>query len=356
MIRVAVAVLAAAAFLAPAAPAAVALPWPGQLLTASPPLAPVTVTTFANRFRGRIAARSTLTVVASTNGRVRSVDVVQKLSLNAAGDYVLTIAAPVTAVSRAAGSDADPGRRRNAIVWQGFSPGRRTLAARAGLELRSAAPSLPLAVRLRGGAGSWAVEIENLTQVTVASFTARATDPVVARYVLELADFEPKAGASEAPFADVSGIAPVERRVSAAFSLRGTARFPGGRTIRLEGTVGGGRPLRLRLPLSGSGRPRVRLVAVPTRPVALLEQRPRTLDAAIDAALALGLARQYHSFLASPDVAGSSQTTYVYRVEAPVRQTAEPISEHAEKGVNAFGVALVLAVGAAALLVLWSRS
>jgi hypothetical protein len=356
MKRVLPAVVAVAAVVAPSAQAAVALPWPGQRLTASPPLAPVTVTTFANRFRGRIAARSTVTVVASPNGRVRSIDAVQRLSLNAAGDYVLTIAAPATAVSRAAGSDADPGRRRNAIVWQGFSPGRRVLAARAALEVRAAAPSLPLRVGLRGGEGRWAVDIQNLTQVTVASFTARAAGPVVAGYVRQLAAFDLETGASEPPFVDVTGLAPIERKVSAAFSIRGTARFPGGRTIRLAGSVGGGRPVRLRLPLSGSGRPRVRLVAVPTRPEALLEPPARTLDAAIGAALALGLARQYHSFLGSPDPAGSSRTTYVYRLEVPVAHAAEPVAENSERDVSVFALALMLALGAAALLVLWSRS
>lgn len=347
--RVALAAAAVAAGLAPVATAAtVALPWPGQRVTGSPPLSPPTVAPFANRFRGRIDAGALVEVVVAPDGVVRSATIEQRLVVRGTGDYLLTVPAPVTAVLPAFGTESEPGLRRNAIVWQGFSPGRRVLVARAVLRPASAAAALPLRVRLERTAGAWRLVLENRTASRVRSFTAAGSAAAVRRYVGLLRGFELDSGASEPPFAEATGIRPLERRVSAAIRVRATAG-----STRLDLVLGGGRPDRIVIRLPGAERLDVSVSADPARPRFAAEP---TLDAAIRAALSLGLARQYASPLANPDVLGRAAATYRYRVAlpgaAPSPVPAEPGGGHL---LDAALVA-VLALGGAALLALWARS
>ena len=63
-------------------------------------------------------------------GKPVSVVVVQRLRLSKLGDYTFAVPGPIAGVEAAAGSDSEPGLRHDAIVWAGFSPGHKTLAAR----------------------------------------------------------------------------------------------------------------------------------------------------------------------------------------------------------------------------------
>jgi hypothetical protein len=344
-----------ACLFAPVATAAVALPWPTQPLTTPPPLAPVTVTTFANRFRGHVDASATVRVGLDAGGAVRAVSVTQRLVVGGPGDYVLTIPAPALSAVRGPGSESQPGLRRNALVWQGFSPGRRVLTATADLEPAAARPTLPLALRLSAGSGSSTLTLENRTATVVASFRAAGSRVAVARYLRALRRFPLEARARPAYFAEVARIQPGRRTVVAPFRVRGTAVFPGGRSTAIDELLGGGFPARVELELAGSGRPRIRLRVEPVLPDRLLRSA-KTLDAAIGAALAQSLARQYESFLANPDSAGASRTTYLY-VTAPAPSVVLGTTERESAGPWRVVVALLLLVGAiGAGVVVWSRS
>lgn len=346
---------AAACLLAPPATAAVALPWPTQPVTASPPLTPVTVTTFANRFRGHVDASATVRVGLDRTGATRTVSVTQRLVVGGPGDYVLTIPAPALSVVRGPGSESQPGLRRNALVWQGFSPGRRVLTATADLEPAAARPALPLAVRLSVGAGHSTLTLENRTATVVASFRGTGSPAAVERYLRALRGFPLEARARPVHFADVEGIEPGRRTVAAALRVRGSAIFQGGRSTAIDERLGGGYPGRVELELDGPDRPRLRLRVEPVLPDRLLREAT-TLDAALGAGLAQSLARQYESFLANPDPAGRSRTTYLY-VTTPPSPVASPRSEEDSGGPWRAIVLLVLLVSAAgAGVVVWSRS
>jgi hypothetical protein len=346
---------AAACLLAPQAPAAVALPWPTQPVTASPPLTPATVTTFANRFRGHVDATATVRVGLDRNGAARTVSVTQRLVVGGPGDYVLTIPAPAVSVVRGPGSESQPGLRRNALVWQGFSPGRRVLTALVELDPAASRPALPLAVRLSVGAGHSVLTIENRTETVVASFRGTGSPGAVERYLRALRGFPLEARSRPVHFAEVEGIEPGRRTVVAPFRVRGTAVFPGGGSTAIDEVLGGGFPARAELELAGSGRPRLRLRVEPVLPDRLL-RAAKTLDAAVEAGLAESLARQYESFLANPDPAGRSRTTYLY-VTAPPSPVVLPASERESGGPWRTIVVLVLLVAATgAGVVVWSRS
>jgi hypothetical protein len=60
------------------------------------------------------------------------------------GDYSFAVPGPIADVETAPGSDSDPGLRRDAILWAGFSPGTKTLGSRATLRVAPASRLLPL--------------------------------------------------------------------------------------------------------------------------------------------------------------------------------------------------------------------
>ena len=68
-------------------------------------------------------------------GRPVSVHVVQRLTLHRIGDYSFVVQGPISDVEAAPGSDSVPGLRRDAIIWSGFSSGKRTLGALATLRV-----------------------------------------------------------------------------------------------------------------------------------------------------------------------------------------------------------------------------
>jgi hypothetical protein len=344
-----------ACLLTQAATAAVALPWPTQPLTEQPPLTPSTVRVFANTFRGRVAATATVRVGLEGGGSVRTVSVTQRLVVGGPGDYLLTVPAPARTVVRAAGSESEPGRRRNALVWQGFSAGRRVLAATLQLRTAAAQPALPLGVRLSGSTASWSLSLENRTGASVASFRGTASPAAVDRYLRALRSAPHAAPPGPVPFAEVEGIEPGRRTVLAPLRVRGVATFPGGRAVRIDEMLAGGFPARVRIALPAGRRPRLELRVDPVRPDRLL-RTARTLDAAIAAALAHSLARQYESFLANPDPAGRSLTSYLYAT-APAPQEAPGGAERGEGAPwSALVAALLLVVAAGAGIVVWSRS
>lgn len=80
-------------------------------------------------------------------GGVQSVIAEQRLRLTGEGDYAIRERGPARRASSLS-ADPPPVTRRGAVVWQGFSPGRRDLAARLTLDAQLESTRLPLQVSL----------------------------------------------------------------------------------------------------------------------------------------------------------------------------------------------------------------
>jgi hypothetical protein len=96
------------------------------------------------------------------DGSAASVVVTQRIVISRKGDFSFTIPAPATSVVPGPGTQAQPGLRDIGIVWQGFSAGRRVLAATATLSLTEAESGLPLSVSVRPKGGDTVVTLANI--------------------------------------------------------------------------------------------------------------------------------------------------------------------------------------------------
>jgi len=354
------ATVAVAAFAAPAAALAgppVLLPSPVRPPTATPPLATRALVTEV-RWPGRLSSVERVLVGVDGTGRPVSVVVGQRLLVGGLGDYALVVPAPARDVRRAPGSAAEPGLRSNAVLWQGFSPGGEVLAASVDLRPAAAVASLPLRLDVTRHGGSSTVRIENATPTRVAVPTGVGRPRELAAILRAL-----RGAPSGDVFAQISGQVR-SRNVSIEAPLHVHGEIAGGaRRIPVDVVLGGGGPLATTFAVQGKRAPRVQLTVEPFLPARLLR-----LPARVAGARALGLTvetlsraarvAQYRTFLANPDRRGRSTAIYRYRTTA-VRAVAAPPPHGDDDGLGALGLALWLAVAAAALVggaVLWARS
>ena len=206
---------------------------------------------------------------------------VQQLVLVGKGDYSFIVPGPLTDVLPGTGTDSQPGFRTDAIVWQGFSPGRRVLAALATLRTRDTAPSLPVRVSLRttvGGrelrpgerrSGPLVLElaVQNVTPAPIVTFAAtgvpielagvldglRQTIESGTPYMSYVADDPVQAEAAQASLRGASS--PSRARSGSLVGGSAGCGSTGGRPIagRVEfgGRLGEDAPLRLSLRITG---------------------------------------------------------------------------------------------------------
>ena len=320
----------------------IALPSPIAPLSAQPPLAGG-ATTSAENVAHSISASTTVAVAIDRAGTPFSVTATQRLDVRGLGDYFFTIGAPVLAVRAPADSAAAPGMRTGSIVWAGFNPGERLLAARATLEPAKVVDALPLRVRASGDT----VTLENTTSITVGSFSADAPRAPLVAYLARLrAEVE-------------HGRTPLQTSVPLASSPT-NERITVVAPLHVTGTIGRQRidlMLGNRTQIHGSGR--IDLRAEPVEHVdEVTETNGRALlRAAIRATLTLARANQYDEFLGNPDPAGSSRTVYAYRTSSPPH--AAPIAAVGRDGRTWVETALIVAAvaaGLAAAAALWVRS
>jgi hypothetical protein len=358
MRRLVVAGAVAAALWVPTAGAAppVSLPWPPEVLPRIPPLAPETsgLLPLPPRFVRGLDNRERVVVGIDEEGKPHSVRVLQTIVLKRLGDYVLTVPAPVLSVTPGPGTESQPGRRENQILWEGFSPGRRALAAWAELRPAESVAGLPVEVKVEPGA----VTIRNATGVTVPSFTA---DPDPASLALVSGRVRSSIRADVFPEGLNVGLrgskTPEQLHVAAPLRLRGTVRV-GDASFPFAGRLDGVRRSEIRVPVP-PGKPEVEVQVRPEdielpRPA----KSPRDLLAqTIALELTYARKRQFDQFLASPDATGPSSATYVYRTATP-RPTAEPAAAPGD-GDDTIGW-IVLGLGLAAALpvaaVVWAHS
>jgi len=327
-------------------PRLVLLPPATSALTAAPPLL-ASVRLPEQRFPGRISSSLRVLVGVSPDGSPRTVHAVQRLVLDRRGDYIFAVGAPALDVRAGPGSASEPGLRTNAIVWQGFSPGRRVLSADATLGRAASAPALPVRLRLDRGT----LVVQNATAVQVTGFTGLAAS----RRELDevLAELRSAAAAHRAPgdlLVHAAGVRPRPMRVDVRLLVDGDLD---GR--RFSAVLGAGRPDRLVLHARPGAQPRLRLRVRPVYAPPAVSGAPTLADAVL-AALRLARVRQFDAFLSSPDALGSSTTVYEYRI---VRVAAAPVRAPHGGGWGPLAIAAASVgalLAAAGLVGLWARS
>jgi hypothetical protein len=344
-----------------AATVGIFLPQPTGQLTAEPPLlsraqAP------ERRFPGRLASRLRVIVGVDRDGRPIAVEAVQRLAISALGDYFFVVPAPAVSVTAAPGSAFAPGQRRQGIVWQGFSPGRRVLGARIRLRAAAAAPFLPLRVRVVPGG----VRITNATAVPVLAYDAQVPRSVVAPIVRDLrASFERGRLPYSATVPAATAPPTVRMRAEALFDVRGTLVFRS-RRVPFAGRIGPGAKRSLIVRTGTRERPKVKLVATPALPIELVRTVPPRLDGrallrlAYEAYYAVARGQQYARFLANPDPAGTATASFLYRTAAakaaPPAVAAAPAGGEGTSALEVVVIVLGTTVVLAVAIVTWARS
>lgn len=309
------------------------------------------------------------------DGAPVSVDVVQRLTLNGLGDYTFAVPGPVTDVVAAPGSASEPGLRQGAILWSGFSPGKKTLAARASLRLTAAAPALPLRLTVTREGSTLTLTGQNVSgapaDVLVGPSSASETAATLDK-TREAARVRP---ALQELYVDVPRLPKgTQERIWAPLHVTGELRFAGGRRVPLDYVLGDGRPLRFVLSVPGiSAAPKVRIVVRAVSPAKLLTppggaktwgaavraqlvQPAGLLELASRARLAIARALDYETFLVNPDPRGSSRAVYVYETAAePVVAPAAPRQDSDGNGWTTLALTALALLGAGGLVVLWAH-
>jgi hypothetical protein len=377
--------------LAEAATQQILLPGPTPFPTQSPPL----VTANAPQsvllpFRVTAKADERVAVGVDREGRVVALRARHRLVLRGKGDYKIVIGAPVEDVRAAPGSDSQPGLRTGQILWAGFSPGRKVLAADARLNPSAAAPFLPLRLRVQRDGDRYVLTVTNATEVSEIAYAGTGVRSELAA-LLDRTRRESLAGARLSPsYATILGLVrhrDEAARIVAPFRVEGVLRFPRsptavrggtlrGSTVAFAATLGDRGPLSLTVDVRGGGAPRLRLLALPAPVVRGLAppgastwkaaaRRRRLpvrllLDRLIDTRMQLVRADQYQSFLANPDPQGRNRTVYVYETTAaPAPRASSGSSDSSSEGASALLIALAIAgslLGAGAAVVAWAHS
>ena len=334
----------------------VALPSPLDGLTSIPPLT-VPMPTLPSRFVGHISASARVDAKLDKRGIPFAVEATQRLELRGKGDYLLFVPAPLRDVFPGRGTESDPGGRSDAVLWQGFSPGRRVLAARLVLEPRPAAAALPLRVRIEERPGAVAVELKNVTGISVRSFAGNPYPRDVRRYLTGLRRYATSGGQPPNPYVAVAAVRPRTRRTLAPLRVTGELRVSG-TVVPIAMTLRGA-PGRIRVEVTGSGRPALSLRVAPLYPSVPTGkglEGPALLDAAADNALAVTRVRQYGEFIVNPALAGPSRTAYVFRTaERPRTSVTPPAEDESASPLVPVLALLGAALGLGAAVVLWAH-
>ena len=295
----------------------------------------------------------------------------QRLEVRALGDYTFFIPAPAITVTAGARERVAARLRQNQILWQGFSPRRRVLAASAQLRLQDSAPGLPIRLHIAGARPSRAVRARDhdrerdrcaLEHVRRrpgrgrrrggARFPPRRTG----RAYRGEGDPRPRRGAADSRSmrAGLRSEAFAERLCS---TRRRCRRAIWRRRPLQAACSAAGLPQVSALARRGSpAAPSIRLVAQPFIDAALPPASTRSFADLQRVSLRYARARQYQSFLANPDSIGPSETTYVYETataEPAPRPANEPSDDAALPAAIVLGGLALLAFG---LVVVWAHS
>lgn len=326
---------------------------------------------------GAVEDDELVTVEVAPDGVPAEVGVRQRLVVHGLGDFRFKVSGPAQTVEALPDSEAEPGLRKGAVLWQGFSAERKVLSSEMLLFPDQEAIRLPLRVTYEqtaegesslepsSGALSARLTIENrsASPVTITSArgdaaeVARALDAIAAR----LRDGErPRPGENGVPqtLAPRGPTKDLTRSIPATFLVSGRLTFEdglldnavvaGGRivrsvdgppVVRFRGYVGRGDLRSLEVSLDGVardlGRPVLEVVARPAPPPAAIAAPPgggtwSDLVAAgeiqdtrpmwnriMEICWGIAKLRQYDAYLGNPDPTGPATTEYRFRLAAP---------------------------------------
>ena len=288
-------------------------------------------------------------------GRVVRVRVRQRLTLSGLGDYFFQVPAPVRDVHALPESRAEPGLRRGSVLWPGFSPGERVLAAEHELDPQAAARALPLAVRRE----SRRLVLRNTTRVQGVGFAASARRSVLVPVLRRIRDRVASGDAVGQPSVVVEGETTGRRiPVEAPLEVRGSARARGGATRRFRLLLGGPAPATAAVTIpAGAG---LTLAVTPQPRLPELERIPadatgdELLRLAQAALLRLARVHQYDTFLSPTAGEGflpeQARASAVYRYRTVAAGAVAAASEEHDDGTDT-GLVVLLAGGSVLLLI-----
>jgi hypothetical protein len=412
----ALAALSLTAVPVPAAPSRIRLPSPRDLLSPSAViLIPRSGETETSKLPGPVADDETVRVGLGPDGAVSGIVVDQTLTIHGTGDFDLVMPGPATHIVGPPDQATQPGLRRGEILWNGFSPGLKTLRSTVTLDPTFEQFRIPLAVSVRFRRGgrtvkppvTGPVEIE----IRISNTTARLIQtPDAASAPNELAGLldalhrevsrrrRPVAGRRGVPssLTATSSVATRTESVQIPMVAGGIIAFPSGRLTgaRVDGAsldAGPGAPavrfslllpsalqttgthlIRLRGTAEALGAPRfdIRAVAATTDPALLAPPNGETWQHALSGLDPRGLREtlvraetamwqalllpQLDAYLGNPGT-GPSQTVY----EITSASAAPPPVRVRPARLHAGGLALALAAAALAIgnaALLWSKS
>ena len=303
----------------------------------------------------------------------------QRLVVHGKGDYQLAIGGPIEDVRPAPGTQSTPGLRTDQLLWAGFSPGRKVLAADAFLRARAAAPYLPLRLHLERRGDRSLLTVSNATTFAQPVYTGTARLPELARLLDDSRRASLAGERLTGTFATFYGEVKTLKkrpRIAAPLHVRGELALPGQAPVPFDRVLGDGRPLSFRVEAHGAGVPHVRLEASPAPVVRLLRPpgaptwakavRRHPLPVAdlvfklMTTRLALVRSDQYETYLTDPDADGRSRSVYDYETVAFKPHQPVPASTGGGGGGSDALLVTLAAVGAVFLagggLVAWAHS
>ena len=355
------------------------LPGPTPYPTDSPPLVSANAPAPAFLpYNVHIKSFERVHVGIDEHGRPVRVVVRQRLLLSGKGDYQLSIGGPVADVRAAPGSQSEPGLRSDQVLWAGFSPGRKVLAADAIVRTRPAARYLPVRVRVRAEPGGATLTVTNATQTPEIEYTGSVRAPEMAT-LLDRTRRTSLAGRRLQPtyatFEGLVGVSKQPAQIEAPLKVEGELAVPGGPPVSFARVLGDGRPLSFRVHARGKGTPQVRLRVMPAVVTRLLQPPGAStwtqavrhgrfspaslLRRLIETRMRLVRSDQYQSLLSNPDPSGSGRAVYVYD---SVTAAAPAVTPHENGGGGGSDTLLLtlVAVGSVVLaggvVVLWAHS
>lgn len=378
------AALSAAATAAAAPPSQdVVLPGPVPYPTPNPPLVGKTAISGGfTRYVFHIRNNERVLVGVDETGSPTSLRVRQRLEVGGRGDYQFAVSGPIEDVLRGPGSESEPGLRADQVLWAGFSPGRKVLAADVTLRPGEAAQYLPVRLGLEHTGDGVTLTVVNAT-VTPELEYAGTTRPRQIASLLDRTRRTARAGerlfAGYATFYGRVRQRAQKAQIEAPLRVEGELRVGSGKPVRFSEMLGDGEPLALQVHARGAGTPHVKLTATPVpverllRPpsgaptwTAALKRRPLPgpflLERLLQSRMRLVRADQYQSFLANPDADGRSRSVYVYETaKAPRQQAVAAPSGDEERGGGGGPLVVLLAIGGAIVaagagLVAWAHS
>lgn len=326
---------------------------------------------------GPVDDRERVDVGVSPDGAPQTVRVRQRLVVHGLGDFRFKVSGPAQDVVALPSSDAEPGLRKGAALWQGFSDGKKVLSSEMTMFPDEEARRLPLRVSApaaidgqpidapASGRMSMTVTVADVSAGPVTT-TSAIGDPkeigsaldAVARELA--ARHRPEPGRAGVPNALVArgGVRTRVDSIGAPFAVRGTVTFETGSlsdvsasgapdvhvsegaspAVGFSGLVGGGKPDALQLMIRGDaaelGRPVLHVVARPAPPSAS-EARPpgggswtdrpppgpdgaRAMwDRLMRVSWQVAKLRMYDTYLGNPDPEGPGATVYRFALAPP---------------------------------------